>query len=294
MHKNFDQMQIFYYVCNLNSFSKAAKTLGISKAHASNQITQLENALHVKLLERTTRRLRLTVAGEQLYEHSRKMVLEFQHAEQSMATLQEEPRGLLRVTAPPAYTAHVLSNKLPDFLKQYPDIKLSLNLTSEILDLFDEKIDLAIRLTHVPPPDRVAKLIGYYQLQICASTKYLKQHKAPMPPSELSLHPCIVYSTPEINARWPFIIDGSEKLIDITATLACNSYVVAMQAVLNGCGIARLPSYVIKEEVEKNNIEVLLEEYMPTQIPIYAIYSQSKFIAPRVKVFIEFLSRLHR
>lgn len=293
MLKHYDQMVIFYYVSNLNSFSKAARTLGISKAHASNQIAQLENAMHAKLLERTTRRLKLTVAGEQLYEHSRKMVIEFQNAEQSMAILQEEPRGLLRVTAPPAFAAHILSDKLPDFLKQYPDIKLSLNLTSKELDLCDEKIDLAIRLTHAPPLDRIAKLIGYYQLQICASTEYLNQHKPPKMPNELSRHPSIVYATPETNARWPFIIDGCEKYIDITATLACNSYDVAMQAVLNGCGIARLPSYVIKEEVDKNNIELLLEEYMPAKIPIYATYPQSKFIAPRVKVFIEFLSKVY-
>lgn len=289
MLKNYNQMVTFYYVANLNSFSKASQVLGISKAHVSNQITQLEKAMQTKLLERTTRRLKLTVAGEQLYEHSRKIVIEFQAAEQSIALLQDAPRGLLRVTAPPAYAAHILSDKLPHFLHKYPNIQLSLNLTSEAVDLFEEKIDIAIRLTHTPPLDRVAKRIGQYQMQICASTDYCNKNKIASAPYELTLHPCIIYSTEKINARWPFVMDGQEKIVDITASLACNSYEIAMQAVLNGCGVARLPSYVIKEEVEKNNIKVLFAEYMPTEIPIYAIYSQTKFMPPRVKVFIEFL-----
>ena len=288
MQENYVQMVIFYHVVELKSFSKAAERLSLSKAHVSKQISQLEKSMQTKLLERTTRKLALTFAGEQLYQHCRNIVLEYHNAEQTIAALQGTPQGLLRVTAPPAFAAHVLAEALPAFLQSYPDIQLDLALTSEILDLMEEKIDVAIRLTHTPPEDRVAKLIGHYQLQICASKEYCENNALPKQPHELAKHPCLSY----FGSKWPFRLDDQEINVDVASRLMSNTYQVIQQAAREGCGIAMLPSYVIKDDVEKGDLNVLFVDQMQAKIPIYAVYTQNVFMPPMIKVFIEFLLTL--
>jgi DNA-binding transcriptional LysR family regulator len=293
MQKDLAQIVIFYHVVDLMSFSKAASRLGMSKSFVSNQITQLEKTLSTKLLERNTRHVKLTFAGEELFKHSRNIVLEYQHATQTLSSLQNNPAGLLRVTAPPAYAAHVLAKQLPLFLKIYPEIQLDLILTGEQLNLLTHKIDVAIRLTHTPPLDRIAKLIGDYQLQVCASSTYLQTHGEIKNPYQLTEHACLVYSTEEVSERWPFIINNERVNIYVKPRLACNTYECVLQAVLQHCGIARLPSYVIAEELQKKNIQLLFNEYAPSLIPVYAIYASSQHISPAVRVFVEFLRSQH-
>jgi len=203
--------------------------------------------------------------------------------------MQEMPVGLLRITAPPAYAAHKLAKQLPHFLKMYPDINLDMKLTGEKLNLFENKIDVAIRLTYTPPLDKVAKLIGYYQLQVCASVNYLKQHAEIKLPHQLADHPCLVYSTEEVSERWPFVIDDKHVDIYVKSRLACNTYETILQSTLDNCGIARLPSYVISDEVKKERIKILFEEYVPPKIPIYVIYSQGLQIPSTVRAFVKFL-----
>jgi DNA-binding transcriptional LysR family regulator len=289
MPNTLSQLVIFYYVVDLGSFTKAAKYLNVSKGFVSKQISQLEQFLKATLIERNTRHLKATFVGEELFKHSRNIVLEHHTAMQTIASLQDKPSGLLRVTAPPAYAAHKLANHLPGFMKMYPDINLDLKLTGEKLNLVEQKIDVAIRLTHTPPLDKIAKLIGYYQLEVCASVNYLQQHAEIKFPKQLSDHPCLVYATEEVSECWPFVIDNKNADIYVKSRLACNTYEAILQAVLNDCGIARLPSYVIAEETKKGTIHRLFTEYLPPKIPIYAIYSKSSKMPPMVRVFINFL-----
>jgi len=282
----------FYHVVELNSFSKAAHELNLSKAHVSNLIKQLEQSIQTKLLERNTRNLELTFAGEQLFTHCKKMVAEYQNAEQTLSTLQNKPQGLLRVTAPSAYAAHVLSNALPAFFQQYPEIAVDMSLTGEVLDLLTQKMDVAIRLTHTPPPDRIAKLIGYYQLQVCASVDYLKSHSEINHPQQLAEHPCLVYSTEVVSERWPFMIGEKLHHVYVNSRLASNQYENILFAVKSGVGIARLPSYVIDQALKEGELKLLFQEYEPARIPIYVIYAQNIIIPPRVRVFVEFLQTL--
>lgn len=289
MQQNLTQIAIYYHVIDLMSFSKAAKRLGMSKGYVSKQITQLENCMKTTLLERNTRHIKLTFAGEELYKYSRNIVLEYHHATQRIASLQEKPTGLLRVTAPPAYAAYRLAKQLPQFLNKYPDIQLELILTAEQLNLVKNKVDVAIRQTHTPPVDRIAKLLDHNQFQICASPNYLKKIPKINHPQQLVECACLVYSTEECSQRWPFIIDNQLTYVYVIPRLACNSNDSILQAVLNNCGIARLPSYVIAEELNKKNIQVILNDFAPTMTPVYIIYAQSPKISPAVRVFIEFL-----
>jgi len=292
MKQSLSQIVIFFHVIDLMSFSKAALRLGCSKAYVSKQISMLEETLGAKLIERSTRRIEPTFAGTQLFEHSRKIVLEFNNAEQTIAALQDKPKGLLLVTAPTAFAAHILAPAVPEFLKSYPEISLDMKLTGQELNLLKEKIDVAIRLTHQPPEDRVAKLIGHYQLQVCATPRYLQKHADLKHPQQLAEHPCLVYATQKVSERWLFIIDGKEVPIYVSPRLESNTYEVLLDAVLSDCGIACLPSYVIQTSLAENKLEILFSDFMPPAIPIYAVYAQNINLPPMTRVFIEFLEGL--
>lgn len=292
MQHSLSQIVTFYYVVDLMSFSKAAEKLHISKAYVSKQVAALEDSLGVKLIERSTRHLQPTFAGSQLYEHGRKIILEFQGAEASIAALQDKPKGILRVTAPTAFAAHALAPQLPCFLQQYPEVSLDLHLTGMELDLLKERIDVAIRLTHTPPEDRIAKRIGVYQLQCCATPAYLEQHEPLKHPKQLVDHACLVYSTQMQADQWPFICNGKQLDVHVQPALSCNNHEVLLNAVLSDQGIARLPSYVIRDAVQQGRLKAPLTEFLPEKIPIYAIYAPGINTPLSVKVFIEFLQGL--
>lgn len=294
MKQSISQIVIFFHVIDLMSFSKAAKRLGLSKSYVSKQIAALETSLGAKLIERSTRHIEPTFAGTQLFVHSRNIVSELGNAEQTIASIQNKPKGILRVTAPAAFAAHLLAPAIPKFLKSYPEIRLNLTLTGQELNLLEEKIDIAIRLTHEPPEDRVAKLIGHYQLQVCATPSYITKHNNLKNPSQLTEHPCLVYATQKNPERWPFIIDGKESLVFVSPRLAANTYEIILSSVLNHCGIARLPSYVIHESVKNKKLKILFPDTMPPEIPIYALYAQNIHLPPMIRVFIEFLQDLMR
>ncbi len=294
MSPPFSQLLIFYYVIDYMSFSKAATHLKCSKAHISKQIKDLERFIGTPLIQRNTRTLALTFAGETMFKHSQAMVEEYRAAEQSIANLQTKASGLLRITAPNAYADYILSPHLSTFLKEYPEISIEMNLTGSLLNLIEEKIDVAIRLTHEPPLDRIAKQVGHYQMIICASESYLCQSNPLDKPQQLAEHHALVYSTERYSRQWPFHIDKKLHRIPIKPIISANSNLILLNAALNGIGVARLPDYVVNSSLKNHQLKALLKDYYPEPIPIYAVYSQSRIIPPKIQAFVRFLETIHR
>ena len=196
------------------------------------------------------------------------------------------------MTAPNAFASHILSPIIPQFLQTYPDIRLEMKLTGDVLNLIEHKIDVAIRLTHKPPVDRIAKRLGTYQLQICTSTDYYEQHKATLQhPQQLTEHPCLVYTSEKRSERWPFIINDKESAVYVTPRLSSNNYENILQATHAHCGVARLSSYVIEKSLREKKLVRLFDDYMPPPIPIYAVYAQSIATPPMIRAFIEYLQQ---
>jgi len=289
MKQSIVQLIIFYHVVDLMSFSKAANKLDMSKAYVSRQIMQLEKTMRVKLIERNTRRLGLTFAGEQLFKHSRNIVTEYQHTQQTISTLQDKPEGVLRVIMPRAFTTCLLADKLSNFLAQYPKIDLDMILTMDELGLVEHKVDVAVRLTNNPPEDRIAKLLGYYRMTLVASKDYLKKHGTVKHPKEIKKHHTIAYCTEEIDKGWPFVIDGKEIHVYIKPRLSCNNYEAVLNAVHADCGITRLPTYMVEDDLASGRLEEVCSTFMPDKSPIYAIYAQTIHTPPMVRAFVEFL-----
>jgi len=293
MDKIYNRLISFYHVAHFKSFTKAAKHLKSSKGYLSKEISELERRMGAPVFHRNTRTLQLTFSGEALFQHAVQIVEAFERAENSMASLQDKVEGILRITAPGAYADYLLAANLPRFFQDYPDIKLEMNLTGRLLNLVEEKTDIAIRLTHEPPLDRVAKRIGDYRMMICASKAYLDKNGTPKNPEELTQHDCLIYSTERNYSQWPFSVNGDAITVGVNPVLTANAALIILNAAKNGVGIARLPDYVVREALQTETVLPLLTEFYPVPIPIYAIYAQSRLIPPKVRAFVEFLQQIH-
>jgi DNA-binding transcriptional LysR family regulator len=286
------QLELFYHVCLHKSFTKAANNLNFSKAHVSQQISKLERDVGLKLLHRTTRTLDLTTAGLVIFEHAKIIIAEKEDTNASLAALQKKAQGNLNITCPNAFAECFLAKALPQFMNAYPDITISLRLSSLLFDLEKEKIDVAIRLTHEPPLDFVAKHLGFYQLGIYTSPAYLSQNGAPKKIEELSQHACLICATVVNSQSWPFWIEDREIEIPINPVLQADNHHVILQAMLNGMGITRLPSYLVDDLIQKELVVPLFKSILPSPIPIYAIYPHTRLMPTKLRVFLSFLQNL--
>jgi DNA-binding transcriptional LysR family regulator len=293
MEKHYSQLVIFYYVADFMSFTKAANHLNCSKAHVSKQVTDLERLVGSALLYRNTRSIKLTFAGEALFEHAKSIIDELQFVENTVNSLQNKAQGTLRITSPKGYADYLLAPNLTRFLEKYPDISLEMKHSGDLLDLVKEKIDVAIRITHEPPLDKVAKWLGSDRMVICASKKYLEQHGQPKTPKQLHEHQCLVYSSERSIDHWPFYNEDTPITITVKSRVFSNSVPILLEAVLNGQGIARLPQFVINEDIKNGKLYVLLTDFYPPDTPIYAIFAQSRIIPPKTHAFIQFLEEIH-
>lgn len=293
MEKHYSQLLVFYYVADLMSFTKAAAHLNCSKAHASKQISDLEQEIGSPLLHRNTRAIKLTFAGEALFKHAQSIIHELQYIKNTVNSLQNKAQGTLRITSPKGYADYILAPHLPRFLEEYPDISLEMNHCGVNLDLVKEKIDVAIRITHEPPLDKIAKRIGFDRMVICASPKYLEKHTQPKTPQQLNDHRCLVYSSERSVDHWPFWENNKLITITVKSKVSSNSVQVLLQAAIKGQGIARLPQFVIQENIKNGSLQTVLSDYNVQDIPVYAIFSQSRVIPPRIHAFIKFLEKIN-
>lgn len=293
MEKYYLQLVIFYYVVDFMSFTKAATHLNCSKAHVSKQITELERLVGTALLHRNTRSIKLTFAGEDLFKHAKSIVHELQSVENTVSSLQNKAQGILRITSPKGYADYFLAPNLYQFLEKYPDISLEMKHCGDNLDLVKEKIDVAIRITHEPPLDKVAKRLGSDRMVICASKEYLEQFSQPKTPQQLHVHRCLVYSSERSREHWPFKMENKTVTVAVKSRIFSNSVPVLLDAVLNGQGIARLPQFVIDKYIKSGRLYALLIDFYPADSPIYAIFTQSRIIPPKIHAFVQFLEEIH-
>jgi DNA-binding transcriptional LysR family regulator len=287
------QLISFYYVAEFMSFTKTADYLKCSKAHISKQISALERQVGTALFNRNTRIVKLTPAGDALFLHANQIVHELQSVESTVHALQKKIQGSLRITTPRAYADHFLSPHLHHFLNQYPEISLEMQHTSEYLDFVKDRIDLAIRITHSPSLDKIAKPIGVDRTICCASTVYLQKNKAPGSPKQISQHPCLVYNL-GASRQWNFLIKNEKTSVPISVRLASNNPQVILSATLNHLGIANLPLFVVQKYLDTGELSLVLPNFYLPDIPIYAMYQTSRIISPKIHAFIQFLEKVHK
>jgi len=267
--------------------------LDCSKAHISKQIASLERQVGSTLFHRSTRQLNLTSSGEALYKHAQSIVNELHYVDNTIHALQQKAEGTLRITSPQGYADYILAPNLHLFTRQYPNIILEMKHTSEYLDLLKEKIDIAIRITHEPPLDKIAKHLGYDRTVLCASKTYLEDYGSPKTPQQLHDHWCLAYTSKLQEKKWRFLIKNETINVSVKTKLSSNSPKLILTAVLNGLGIAQLPQFIIKEQLKNEELVLVLPDFYVSDIPIYAVYNQGRVIPPKIHAFIQFLVDIH-
>ena len=283
-----DDALIFTRVVECHSFTQAAQSLGMQKSTVSRRIALLEERLGVRLLNRTTRKLRLTEVGQAYYERCRQIMLDFAEAEQAVMQLQLQPSGLLRITAPIEFGQLLLGRVLGEFMREYPQITAEVELTSRKVDPLEEAVDIAIQVGQPQDSTLIARCLLSSGRSLCASPDYLAQHGTPQTVAELAGHRAILL--PQDPPRyWP--VQGES--IACQRVLACNNITFAREAALAGAGIVGLPHMICREALKDGRLlELLPQACLPTS-EIYALYPSRRFQAMKVKAFLDFLiSRL--
>lgn len=287
-----NEMEVFYYVASESSFSKAAKKLNLSKSYVSMQVTNLEQTLGAKLLHRTTRRLSLTEAGTEFYLSCAKIIREKNLARSIIESMKQEPVGRLSVTASPSLCTRCLAPALPLFMEKYPQVSIELEATARIVDLIQEDIDIAIRITTSPDERLIARKLGEFKFIVCASPTYLGTYGTPATPEELIDKNCLFYSADPDHLTWKLSLNGLEKTFNVSGNLFCNNDIVIYEALLAGKGIAMLPDYIVRKGIQQGQLTALFEEYKTISMPIYAVYPSLKYSSPKITAFIAFLKEM--
>jgi DNA-binding transcriptional LysR family regulator len=283
-----DDALIFTRVVECHSFTLAAQGLGMQKSTVSRRIALLEERLGVRLLNRTTRKLRLTEVGQAYYERCRQIMLDFAEAEQAVMQLQQEPSGLLRITAPIEFGQLFLGRVLGDFMRLYPQINAEVELTSRHVDPVEEGVDIAILVGQPQDSTLIARKMFETSRRLYASPDYLALHGTPQTVGELLAHRAVLLPS-DSSRYWPLL---GESII-CQRVLSCNNITFAREAVLAGAGIAGLPIMISTLAVAEGRLVELLPEASLPVGELYAVYPSRRFQAMKVKTFLDFLmSRL--
>jgi DNA-binding transcriptional LysR family regulator len=286
----FTSMTVFRRVVELGSFSAAAAKLRISNAAASKHVRALENRLGAQLLTRTTRRMRLTEAGRGFFERCARILDDLAEAEGHAAQLNSAPQGLLRIRAPVSLGAAHIGRAIAAFLARYPDITIDLTLNDRFTDPVEEGFDISLRIAaRLAESNLVARPIAPVERVVCAAKRYLRANGCPATPDELQRHNCIVYTRGQDPDSWRFSGPDGQASITAHGNYRCNNSIILREALLDGAGIALLPTFVVASDIASGRLQVLLNRYRAEPRTLYAILPHDREPSLKVRVFLEFL-----
>ncbi|MGP5135116.1 LysR family transcriptional regulator [Psychrobacter cibarius] len=290
-----DGISEFVYVADYESFTRAAKELGISTAQVSRQISALEKRLNIKLLYRTTRKVSLTEEGRVFYQHCRGVLDGLDAAEQAVSNLQSKPQGRIKLTAPVTYGEQQLLPLVNDFMVQYRDIEVTAFLSNQKIDLIDGGYDLAIRIGKLSDSTMMAKKLSRRTNFVCAAPAYLEKYGIPHSLSDLSQHNCLLGT----RDYWHFIEDGKidsgkdadkEKNLRVSGSVQYNSGHSLVDAALKGLGIVQLPDYYVQKYLASGELVSLLNNYREPEESIWAVYPHNRHLSPKIRLLVDYLA----
>lgn len=283
-----DAAAVFVSVVETGSFRGAARALGVPKSTVSRRVAELEARLGARLLQRTTRRLGLTQEGEVYHRHARIAVATLLDAERAVTDLGDEPRGLLRITAPANFGSLPFSTLVSEFMVAYPHVHVVLDLTDRQVDLVEEQVDVALRAGPLSDTSMIAHRLASSPFVVVASPSYLRLRGTPRAPKDLAKHEALVFglSSP---STWTFETGRRRLTVEVKGPLASNNFYVLRDAALAGLGVARVPGFFASEHVRDGNLVSLLARYAPPPAPLHVIYPSARQLSPKVRTFVTWL-----
>jgi len=279
-------MQAFVAVAERGSFAGAAEQLQVSAVMVGKYIQQLETHLGTALLQRNTRRQRLTEAGSAYLAGCRQVLEQVQRAEADVAGLQIQPRGLLRVSAPTTWGSCVLAPQLAGLLRAQPQLNIELDLSNRRVDLIEDGFDVAIRVGPLPSQEVVARPLPPYAMSLCAAPSYLRRRGTPRTPADLQGHDCLSHLAWRGGHGWQL---ANGEYVDWEARLTCNDGFALREAAVAGAGLVLQPTALLAGEIAAGRLKPLLRDYLPEPRPMHLIYLPDRRPRPRLQCFVDFV-----
>lgn len=282
-------MTFFVQVVDRGSFISAAKHLGVSPAMVSNHIQRLEAALGVQLLNRTTRKVSLTEAGSAYYERCTQILADIEDAERQASALQTSPGGTIRLNISVAL-ARLVAPIITDYCQLYPEVSFDMIMSDRLVDLLEEKFDLALRTGPLPDSSLITRRLALGRLLLCAAPDYLAKQGTPEVPEDLGRHNALIYANSFLDAAWRLEGEDGVHEVAIAGNLRSNSIEGLRAAALAGQGICLLPEISIAEDIERGQLVPLLPKYHAEEVTIQAVYPPSRYLSAKMRTFLDFLA----
>ena len=280
--------RVFVEVVERGSQTAAAEALEMSRAMVSRYLGELEAWVGARLLHRTTRKLSLTGAGEQLLDQCREMLAMAEAMQSISRTDQAAPRGTLRIACSQSLAQAWLVHALDEFIRRYPQVSVDLLVGSQAVNLVEARIDLALRITNQLDPNLIARPLAVCRSVVCATPAYLAKHGTPLRPEDLAQHNCLSYAYFG-RSIWEFTRAGEPHAVAVSGNLSANESMVLLEAVLADTGISLQPRYSVSAQLRSGTLVQLLPDYEPQQLGIHALYGTRRQMPPALRALLDFL-----
>ena len=287
----FAAITAFARVVEAGSFAGAADRMGVSVSSVSRQVAELEAHLDVRLLNRTTRRLSLTEAGQAFFDRSVQLLADLEEAEVAVTSASIVPRGTLRLTCSATFGARHLAPGIAAFAARHPQMRFDVELSERFVDLVDEGFDLAVRIGAPGGQNVVARRVGATRILCCASPSYLERHGEPREPEELAKHQCLSYEYLPTRSVWTFRDPkGGERSVRIAGPVHSNNGRFLVGLAAEGIGISREPDFISAPALRAGRLKPILQQFESPPLSIYVVYPSRRHLSAKVRAFADFLA----
>lgn len=283
------QIRAFVRIAERNSFSAVARELDVTQSSVSKAMTALEKSLGTRLLSRTTRSVSLTEAGQQYYARCRQIISDLDEADATVADLTSLTVGTLNIAAPVPFGLMFISPRVARFKTMHPALQINLNLNDQPLNLVEGNIDVAIRLGEWSTKGFAAKKLGESPFVTVAAPAYLLTHNTPGKPDDLLACNCLVYTHQDSPLEWTYIKGNKSHIVIVNSNFRSNNLLVLKDAVMAGVGIARLPLWMVENEIKAGLLRPVLDNFSLPPFAIHAVFPTSRQIPAKVRLFVNFI-----
>ncbi|CCA90749.1 LysR family transcriptional regulator [Novosphingobium sp. PP1Y] len=293
----FASLKAFLSVADEGGFAPAARKAGVATSSLTRQVDALEEHLTAVLFNRSTRSVTLTPAGEDYYVQAARIVADLEEANRSVSEREGTPRGLLRVSLPVAFARLHVAPVVPAFLRACPEVELEMIMTDEVVNLVEDRIDVAIRLGSLESSSLIARRLAPHRRILCASPAYLEERGEPLCPSDLAAHECLTFSYASGDRTWRFSCDGKEELVRVRGKLRANHSETLREVALAGLGLLLMPSWLVGPDIAAGTLRPLLTGWEANigktaaspDAGIYAVYQSDRRTSAKLRAFVDFL-----
>ncbi|WP_092946892.1 LysR family transcriptional regulator [Roseateles sp. YR242] len=281
--------EVFVSIASRGSLTGAADALGMSRPMVSRYLAEMEQWAGARLLHRTTRRVSLTPAGEEALARCQRLLEVATSMPATSAAGEDVPRGLLRIASSQSLAQEVLATAVADYLRRWPQVAIDLHIDARAVNLVEDRIDLAIRITDDIDPNLIARRLGQCESVVCASPAWVAAHGMPQRAEDLAIHNCLTYSYFG-KSLWEFDHAGQRIAVPVGGNLSANETHVLLAAALQGAGIVQQPQYSVAPLIAQGRLVVLLPDYRPRAMGVHGIYTSRRQMSTALRTLIDFLA----